>query len=67
MRESENNYECQEEKSWWQKYLSARQNRTDLLEVNKITSENSGNPLQDLFTVDYKGKTMGHTLKLIKM
>jgi len=46
--------------------LEERRNRADLLEVYKIASGKSGNSLQDLFTVDYKGKTRGHSLKLIK-
>ena len=46
--------------------LEERRNRADLLEVYKMASGKSGNSLQDLFTVDYKGKTRGHSLKLIK-
>jgi len=46
--------------------LEERRNRADLLEVYKMASGKSGNSLQDLFTVDYKGKTRGHSLKRIK-
>ena len=41
-------------------------NRANLLEVYKMASGKSGKSLHDLFTVDKKGKTKGHSLKLIK-
>jgi len=46
--------------------LEERRNRADLLEVYKMAWGKSGNSLQDLFTVDNKGKTRRHSLKLIK-
>jgi len=46
--------------------LEERRNRADLLEVYKMALGKSANLLQDLFTMDNKGKTRGHSLKLIK-
>ena len=46
--------------------LEERRNRADLIEVFKMAHGFSAIPLTDMFHIDTRGRTRGHSLKLVK-